>query len=195
MLLEIKNCDVGYGKPIIRGIEFSLDFGEVLNVYGENGVGKTTLLKAFLGISVLRGEIRVLSKNILDLTPIERVKYISIAFAETIRTDITVGRYFELSPFPIFKELVDAFGLLDILDKTFREISTGNNRKVQIVRALSSPAPVIALDEPFAHLDEKASKILWEIIEELRKRGKSFIITSHRPLGVVRNFKLPPTSP
>jgi len=63
MLVEIKNCDVGYGKPIIRGIEFSLDFGEVLNVYGENGVGKTTLLKAFLGISVLRGEIRVIKKH------------------------------------------------------------------------------------------------------------------------------------
>jgi ABC-type cobalamin/Fe3+-siderophores transport systems, ATPase components len=194
MLAEIRNCDVGYGKPIIRGIEFHLDFGEILNVYGENGVGKTTLLKAFLGISILRGEIRVLSKNILDLAPIERFRYISVAFAETIRTDITIGRYFELSPFPILRELIEAFGLSEILNRTFRDISTGNNRKVQIVRALSSPAPVIALDEPFAHLDDNASKVLWEIIEDLRRRGKSFIITSHRFLGVGRPFKLPPTS-
>ncbi len=192
MLAEIRDCDVGYGKPLIRGIEFSMDFGEILNIYGENGVGKTTLLKAFLGISILKGEIRVLSKNILDLTPIERVMYISIAFAETIRTDITVGRYFELSPFPILNELMEAFELSKIINRTFREISTGNNRKVQIARALSSPAPVIALDEPFAHLDEKSSKILWDIIGNLRKKGKSFIITSHKPLGIGRPFKLPP---
>jgi len=193
MLVEIRDCDVGYSKPIIRGVSFGLDFGEILNVYGENGVGKTTLLKAFLGISILRGEIRVLSKNIMDLTPIERVKYVSVAFAETIRTDITVGRYFELTPFPVTRDLIDAFGISEILCKTFREISTGNNRKVQIVRALSSPAPVIALDEPFAHLDERSSQVLLNIIEELRRKGKSFIVTSHKPLKVGRLFKLPPT--
>jgi ABC-type branched-chain amino acid transport systems, ATPase component len=55
MLLEIKNCDVGYGKPIIRGIEFSLDFGEILNIYGENGVGKTTPNEGVFGDLTFEG--------------------------------------------------------------------------------------------------------------------------------------------
>lgn len=190
--LEVKDCDVGYGKPILKGVSFSAGFGEILNIYGENGVGKTTLLKAFLGISALRGEIRVCSRNILDMAPIERVRYVSIAFAEVIRSDITIKRYFEISPSPIWEDLVEMFRISDIMDKTLREISTGQNRKVQLIRALSSSAPIIALDEPFSHLDEVSKGILYEIINDLVNKGKTIIITSHKPLGFGKSFKLPP---
>ncbi len=191
-VLEVKDCDIGYGKPILKSISFSVGSGEILNIYGENGVGKTTLLKAFLGISTLRGEIRVCSRNILDLAPIERIRYISIAFAEVIRSDITIKRYFEISPSPIWEDLVEIFRISDIMDKTLREISTGQNRKVQLIRALSSSAPIIALDEPFSHLDEVSKEILHEIIINLANKGKAFIITSHKPLGFGDSFKLPP---
>ncbi len=192
-VLEANGCYIGYAKPLLENISFQLDFGEVLNVYGENGVGKTTLLKAFLGISILKGEIKILSKNLLELSPLERAKLVSVMLGETIRADITVRRYFELYFSPISSDLIEVFGLKEVLDKTFKEISTGQNRKVQLVRALSSPAPVIALDEPYAHLDEKSKNNLTRIIEDIRKKGKVFIITSHKPLGFGKPFKLPPS--
>lgn len=192
-VLEAKDCYIGYTKPLFGNISFQLDFGEVLNIYGENGVGKTTLLKAFLGISILKGEIKVLSKNLLELSPLERAKLVSVMLGETIRVDITVKRYFELSFSPMSLDLIEAFELKEILNKTFKELSTGQNRKVQLVRALSSPAPVIALDEPYAHLDEKSKIRLTEIIEDILKKGKVLIITSHKPLGFGKPFKLPPS--
>ncbi len=193
-VLEIKDCAVGYGKPILKNISFSTYQGDIVNIYGENGVGKTTFLKAFLGVSMLEGEIKVCSRNILDLTPIEKVRYVSIAFAEVIKSDITVKRYFEISPSPIWQDLIDIFEVGKILEKPIREISSGQNRKVQLIRALSSPAPVIALDEPFAHLDEPSKYRLKEIIISLTQKGRTFVITSHKPLDFGNPFKLPPSS-
>ena len=190
--VEFVRCSIGYTYPILRDLNFSVEAGDLLNIYGDNGSGKTTLLKALVGAVSVKGEIRVFSRNILDLKPIERVRYVSVLFAEVLRGEITVRRYLSLSFTSSWWELVGYYGIEDLLDRPLKALSSGQNRKVQLVRALSSPAPVLALDEPFSHLDEGTKRKLKDHIRDLHRKGRTIIITSHKPLGMGRAMKLPP---
>ncbi len=192
--VEFVRCSVGYTSPVLEDLNFSVEAGEILNLYGDNGSGKTTLLKALIGAVSVRGEIRVFSRNILDLKPIERVRYVSVLFAEVLRGEITVRRYLALSFTSAWKDLAEYYGITDLLDRPLRSLSSGQNRKVQLVRALSSPAPVIALDEPYSHLDEGTKEKLTRNIQDLHRKGRTIIITSHRPLGIGRPLRVPPSA-
>ena len=69
MFLEIKNTTIGYQKPLISEVNASLDFGDVCLLIGNNGVGKTTLIKSILNqISLLQGDILINKKNVKKLT-------------------------------------------------------------------------------------------------------------------------------
>lgn len=190
--VEFVQCSIGYARPVLRSLNLSVEPGEILNIYGENGSGKTTILKALIGAVSVRGEIRVFSRNILELKPIERVRYVSVLFAEVLRGEITVRRYLSLSFTSAWEDLAGSFGIEDLLDRPMRSLSSGQNRKVQLVRALSSSAPVIALDEPYSHLDEETKEKLTESILSLHRKGRTIIITSHRPIGIGRPFRVPP---
>ncbi len=190
--VEFVRCSIGYSRPVLEDLNLSVEPGEILNIYGENGSGKTTILKALIGAVSVRGEIRVFSRNILELKPIERVRYVSVLFAEVLRGEITVRRYLSLSFTSVWKDLAHLYGIWDLLDRPMRSLSSGQNRKVQLVRALSSPAPVIALDEPYSHLDEETKGRLTESILSLHRKGRTIIITSHRPIGIGRPFRVPP---
>ncbi|NPA79618.1 MAG: ATP-binding cassette domain-containing protein [Thermotogae bacterium] len=190
--MEFVRCSVGYTSPILRDLNLSVEMGEIVNFYGENGVGKTTILKAFVGAVSVWGEIRVFSRNLLEMKPIERVGYVSVLFAEVLRGEITVRRYLTLSPNSLWRELASEYGVDELLDRPLKALSSGQNRKVQLVRALSSSAPIIALDEPYSHLDEESRERLTEHIRYLNRKGKTFIITSHGPLGFGRPVRIPP---
>ncbi len=189
--VEFVRCSIGYSRPVLEDLNLSVEPGEILNIYGENGSGKTTILKALIGAVSVRGEIRVFSQNILDLKPIERVRYVSVLFAEVLRGEITVRRYLSLSFTSVWEDLAHLYGIEDLLDRPMRSLSSGQNRKVQLVRALSSSAPVIALDEPYSHLDEETKGRLTESILSLHRKGRTIIITSHRPIGIGRPFRVP----
>jgi len=189
--VEFVRCSIGYSRPVLEDLNLSVEPGEILNIYGENGSGKTTILKALIGAVSVRGEIRVFSQNILDLKPIERVRYVSVLFAEVLRGEITVRRYLSLSFTSVWEDLAHLYGIEDLLDRPMRSLSSGQNRKVQLVRALSSSAPVIALDEPYSHLDEETKGKLTESILSLHRKGRTIIITSHRPIGIGRPFRVP----
>ncbi len=189
--VEFVRCSIGYSRPVLEDLNLSVEPGEILNIYGENGSGKTTILKALIGAVSVRGEIRVVAQDILDLKPIERVRYVSVLFAEVLRGEITVRRYLSLSFTSVWEDLAHLYGIEDLLDRPMRSLSSGQNRKVQLVRALSSSAPVIALDEPYSHLDEETKGRLTESILSLHRKGRTIIITSHRPIGIGRPFRVP----
>ncbi|NPB04336.1 MAG: ATP-binding cassette domain-containing protein [Thermotogae bacterium] len=189
--VEFVKCSVGYTSPVVEGLNLRIDVGEILNLYGDNGVGKTTILKALVGAVSVRGEIKVFNRNILMLKPIERVRYVSVMFAEILRGDITVRRYLSLSLTSVWGEWARYYNINALLDRPLKSLSSGQNRKVQLVRILSSAAPVLALDEPFSHLDEETTRKLKSSLLELHRKGRTIIVTSHRPLGIGRPFKIP----
>ncbi len=194
--VEFVRCSIGYsGRPVIEDFTAHVEEGEILNVYGENGSGKTTLLRALIGAAVVRGSIRIFSRNILDLLPAEKVRYVSVLFGEVIRSDITSERYLSLSFMSDWRDLAEFFGISDLLHIPMRRLSSGQNRKVQLVRALSSTAPVLALDEPFAHLDEESKERVLQKVLDLRRKGRTIIITSHKPLGLGKAVRLTEFNP
>ena len=84
MFLEIKNTNIGYQKPLISEVNTSLDFGDVCLLIGNNGVGKTTLIKSILNqISLLNGEILINKKQNNQLSNKEIAEQIAVVFAKS----------------------------------------------------------------------------------------------------------------
>ncbi|HPZ24809.1 MAG TPA: ABC transporter ATP-binding protein, partial [Kaistella sp.] len=84
MFLQLKKTDIGYKTPLIKGVETSLKLGEVCLLIGNNGVGKTTLIKSILNqIPVLDGEIFLNRKNIKILSSKEIAEQIAIVFSKS----------------------------------------------------------------------------------------------------------------
>ena len=185
MHLEVNKANIGYNKTLILNANTSLNLGEVCLLIGNNGVGKTTLIKSILHQTpLLSGEISINNKNIKNLSVKEIAENIAVVFSKsiipqnyTVEDLISLGKYIH---YPFYfelkkedrKEVSDIIKELD-LDQykhtLLRNLSDGNLQKAFIGRALTQNSPIIILDEPTTHLDEK-NKII--ILKTLRKLAK-----------------------
>ena len=101
MHLKIKQAKIGYKKPLISNADTSLNLGEVCLLIGNNGVGKTTLIKSILNqIPLLKGEIRISNKNTNELSAKEIAEQIAVVFSNsvvpqnyTVEDLISLGKY------------------------------------------------------------------------------------------------------
>ena len=185
-VLEARGLTIGYGEKIIaRNIDLFLKKGEAVAVIGRNGAGKTTLLKTLAGaLDPLDGEVLLLGEKTVAKQRIGRVFYvpqmpdylfIGSSLEEELReTARKTGRSMEwlTSHIPWFSE-----------ERTISpyRLSHGQRRWLSIIIAYSYGAPVILLDEPSSGLDLKLFRQLVELVEELRNRGMSFLISTHDP--------------
>ena len=122
--LEIQNTSIGYSEPLISDINTSLELGEVCLLMGNNGIGKTTLIKSILGQNkLLSGEISINGKAILKLNPNEIASQIAIVFSKaeipdnyTVIDLISLGKYIH---YPYYFKLneKDKVEIDDIIDK------------------------------------------------------------------------------
>ncbi|WP_332020161.1 ABC transporter ATP-binding protein, partial [Kaistella sp.] len=110
MFLELKNTAVGYKTPLIRGIETDLALGEICLLIGNNGVGKTTLIKSILNqISLISGDILLDGKNIKTLSNKEIAERVAVVFSKsqipanyTLTDLVSLGKYIH---YPYYFEL------------------------------------------------------------------------------------------
>ena len=104
MFLEIKNTNIGYQKPLISEVNTSLDFGDVCLLIGNNGVGKTTLIKSILNqISLINGEILINKKQNNQLSNKEIAEQIAVVFSKsqipanyTTQDLVSLGKFIHL---------------------------------------------------------------------------------------------------
>ena len=157
MFLQLKKTDIGYKTPLIKGVETSLKLGEVCLLIGNNGVGKTTLIKSILNqIPVLDGEIFLNKKNIKILSSKEIAEQVAIVFSKsqvpanyTLKDLISLGKYihypyyFELndSDRQEVDEIIESLNLNQYKDFQLQKLSDGNLQKAFIGRALAQNSP------------------------------------------------------
>jgi len=204
MYLEIRQANIGYDKTLISNAHADLKLGDVCLLIGNNGVGKTTLIKSILQqASLLNGEILINQKNIKDLSVKETAENIAVVFSKsnvpqhyTVEDLISLGKYIY---YPFYFELKkedrdEISHIIDELDLTqyrhtlLKNLSDGNLQKAFIGRAIAQNSPVIILDEPTTHLDEKNKLIILKTLRRLAKEQHKIILFSSHDWRLAKEF-------
>ncbi len=188
-MLDVINLNFDYAeKPLLQGVQFSLDKGSLLHLRGANGAGKTTLLKLLAGLlHPSQGEIRYQGTPIAaDLATYQRnICYVGhkpgVSLLLTVRENCRFDLQRHRSALSI-DALLALFSLSDLADMPCGLLSVGQRRRVGLMRLLMSDAPLWLLDEPLVALDTEAVTLLMQCLaDHLAKKGQ-VILTSHQNL-------------
>ena len=187
MLLEVRDLDVRYGESrVICGVSFSLGVGETLAVMGRNGMGKTTLLKALIGMLPTRGGSILLDGAELAGLPSHRRVVAGLGFVPqgrmifphlTVEENILVGMEsvkragmpgWIFETFPVLREMRNRKG---------GNLSGGQQQQLAIARALVGDPKVLILDEPTEGIQPSIIKDIARTLNRLKsERGFSLLV-------------------
>ena len=188
-MLEIKGLSFAYetSKPVLRGVELSLEDGKVGILLGRNGAGKSTLLKIITGIlKPSAGSVLFDGQDLLAMTRRQRAALVAYVPQQIDYGDLTVyqtvltGRvsYYSVKPsksdLDVVEKVISEMDLSDVSCRNVQELSGGERQKVAIARALAQEPKVLVFDEPTGNLDI-ANELL--IIREARKIAHNKNIT------------------
>ncbi|MEM0073308.1 MAG: ABC transporter ATP-binding protein [Thermoplasmatales archaeon] len=188
-MIDISDLTVTYGKKVaVQGFNLRINDGEHIILMGPNGSGKTTVLKAILGLVPHKGEIRIDGKEVSSLSRRElarKVAYVpqifSTLYTFSVREFISMGLYSVTKDWSSDDERVAEamrrVRLWELRDRNISNISGGELQKAVIARALVQDSKYIMMDEPTAHLDIKSTKEVLEIVDSLDEKG--VVIVSH----------------
>lgn len=199
-MIRVDNLSVAYGKglpDIIRNMSFNLETGGILNILGQNAVGKTTLIRVLTReLQSFRGSIMVGGCDISQYSIRDYAKKIGVV-STTFRTSqnllvadyLVTGFVNQMTPFAKpTKEYVDkayavlaSFGKQDLFNKQIEQLSSGERQIVMIARVLLQNPEIIIVDEPTANLDVKNQIAVLDQIKQLSARGYTILITTHNP--------------
>ncbi|WP_448521196.1 ABC transporter ATP-binding protein [Pseudothermotoga sp.] len=185
-VIETKNLCKYYGKH--RGIvdvSFSVEEGEIFGFIGPNGAGKTTTIRILLGlIFPTSGTARIFGKDCTREGHEIRKEIGYVPGEVNYYSDVTVDEllnysasFYDRVDKKYIKELCEIFELDP--KKKFRELSTGNKKKVAIVQALLHKPKLLICDEPTNGLDPIIQNRLFEILRELKEQGTTIFFSSH----------------
>ena len=185
-----KDLVPGYnGRGIVSKLDFSVNKGDYLYVVGENGVGKSTLIKTLLSlIPPVTGEI-ILSEGFerSDIGYLPQRTDAQKDFPATVQEVVFSGILAKSKNKWFIKkeeknealERLKKLGIYDLKNKCFADLSGGQQQKVLLARALTAAGRLLVLDEPVTGLDPIAQKDMYNLINDLNKNGVTIIMISH----------------
>ena len=186
-MIEIKNLDFSYKKtPVFNNINLSFPQGAIYGLLGENGVGKTTLLKIICGLQrPVSGTSTVDGLTSYDRLPAMLQRIVFLPDEVTLPDNATPQKYVnELAPFyPTFSQgtFLHLMQELEVEpDRKFREMSFGQQKKSLIAASLSLGTDYVLLDEPTNGLDIPSKAQFRSILSKIADEGKTIIISTHQ---------------
>ena len=175
-MIRIKNVSKHYGKQkVLAGINLTFEKGKVYGIVGKNGAGKTTLFRCLADIETYDGSIDsdyIDLKNHIGLLETNPVLLSRITGWEYLKL-LTKARKVEVNDF----EIQNIFDLP--LDQYAETYSTGMKKKLALTAILLQKNEVFILDEPFSGVDIQSNILITAIIDELRRKDKIVLISSH----------------
>lgn len=189
-ILTVKDLAVSYGsKTVINNINFTVCEEDFLVIFGENGSGKSSLLKTLLSLKA-PSEGRIIFENGLRRDQIGYLPQITPQqkdFPASALEVVLSGclNKMGLKPFYGKKEKalaqknMELLNVYDLKGECFRTLSGGQKQRVLLARALCSAGKMLLLDEPVAGLDPLATRDFYEAIDHINKNGVCIIMVSH----------------
>lgn len=184
-----ENASLGYdGKPIVTGLNFTVNAGDYLCIVGENGSGKSTLMKTILNLTPpLAGSIHMEGLKPTQIGYLPQQTQVQRDFPASVMEIVLSGFQGQRGwrPFYTKEEKAAAsanlkkLGLEGFERRCYRELSGGQQQRVLLARALCATQKCLLLDEPISGLDPKATAQMYEIIEQLHREGITIIMISH----------------
>lgn len=186
--LSGENVSFAYGdKPVFEGLNFSIQPGEIVALQGENGHGKSTLIKVVCGLlKNYQGSIRI-GKTDLKRVSLESWRRLvayapqnPMLFGVTVRENVMLGN--PDAPKELVDKYMEDFGISALSERTVSEdtdLSGGERQKISIIRAMLKKSELLILDEPSNHLDINSIEALKRHIRDM---DKTVIFISHDPL-------------
>ena len=185
-IIEVNNLEKKYGDVnAVNGISFSVEKGEVFGILGPNGAGKTTTVEMIEGLRKPNsGTINVC--NIDALKEPQRIKEIigvqlqATSLYDNIRVKEAIelfGSYYKNS-LPA-EQIMEEVSLMEKKNSPVSKLSGGQKQRLSVGLALVNDPEIIFMDEPTTGLDPQARHNVWSIVEKLRERGKTVVITTH----------------
>jgi ABC-2 type transport system ATP-binding protein len=185
-MVEVKDLKKHYGdKKAVNGVSFTVKKGEIFGILGPNGAGKTTTLEMMETLRTIDSGQALIDGIDVAEHP-DKVKYLigvqpqTPAFQDKTKLTEVVEMFAAAYGEHVdVKEFLRDVGLEDKANNYVEDLSGGQKQRLSITTALVHNPKVFFLDEPTTGLDPQARRNLWELIEKVRDRGISVIMTTH----------------
>lgn len=197
MVIQTKNIIKSYGSlQVLRGIDLSIEQGEIVSIVGRSGAGKTTILQ-IMGTLLQpdSGDVYILDTNISNLREKQLAKFRNTTIGFVFQFHHLLAEFTALENvcIPAFlqgvpkkkaekraKELLDFLNVANRITHKPAELSGGEQQRVAVARALMNNPAIIFADEPSGNLDTKNKTELHELFFSLRKEfNQTFVIVTH----------------
>lgn len=197
-ILQLKNVKKSFGGvKALKGVDLAIKKGEIHCLAGENGCGKSTLIKIISGVYTAdEGEIQMNDMPYTKLTPVQAIEQgIQVIYQDfSIFPNLTVAENLALNKElmnkrkwvnykrfrSIAKEAISKIDFKVDLDERVENLSVADKQLIAISRALLNDAKLIIMDEPTTALTKKEVKALFEIIKHLQSQGIAILFVSHK---------------
>lgn len=179
--LEVKNINKKYkNKVVLNDINFSIQSGEIVALIGKNGAGKSTLINIITKlIQQDSGQSKIFEKEKFDRNLIGVMMQGNISLDRiTVKEIIKLTRTYYRNPMS-YQAILALSELQNYTNHPMDKLSGGQKRKLQFALTLAGNPDLIFLDEPTVGMDAESRTKFWKHIDELKKQGKTFLITSH----------------
>lgn len=188
-MLKVDNIVKYYGKNCaVNGLSFEVKDGEIFGLLGENGAGKTTTFRTIMGLLNSDGGTVLLNDKKIDYSVTNKIGYLteerSLLTKLTVKEQIVFyGILKGMTEEEVLKKLdflLKEFGIEEYKNRKIKELSKGNQQKIQFIAAVINDPILLILDEPFTGLDPINVEMFKKYIRKLQKNGCSIIFSSHQ---------------
>lgn len=199
--LECKDLVCGYDKkPVTCPLNFEVNEGDYLSIIGENGIGKSTLVKTLLRLipalsgSIVYGEgIKYNEVGYLPQQSLAQRDFPATVYEIVLSGTLSRRKnklFYNTEDKNIAFKNIERMGITNLINKSYRNLSGGQQQRVLLARALCSTTKLIILDEPVTGLDPKAALEFYELLNSLNdNEGLTIIMVSHDMGSTVKNAK------
>ncbi len=193
LAVEVADLTVAYrDRPVLWDVDLSVPAGVLMAVVGPNGAGKTTLMKAILGlVRPAAGQVRIHGRPYASQR--RRVAYVPQRgsvdwdFPTTVLDIVMMGRYGHLGwvrrpgrrERALALEALAKVGMTEFTGRQISQLSGGQQQRVFLARALVQDAAVYFMDEPFQGVDARTERAIVELLQGLRREGRTVVVVHH----------------
>ena len=188
-MLKVANISKSYGEVLaVDNLSFTVKPGEIFGLLGVNGAGKTTTFRIIMGLlDADQGEVTLNGKKI-DYSVTDKIGFLTEE--RSLLTKLTVkeqclfyGALKGMTKEKILKrldELLERFQITEYKDRKIKELSKGNQQKIQFITAILNEPELLILDEPFTGLDPINIELFKKEIIQMAQKGSMIIFSTHR---------------
>jgi len=188
-LISANDLTIGFSDLVLyRDLSFEINEGDYVFVIGENGTGKTTLMRTLLGLrKPLKGEVKTDGLSLSEIGYLPQQTIVQRDFPASVKEIVLSGFVGRLGMKPFYSakqkkaamEAMKKFGVDNLASRCYRDLSGGQQQRVLLARTLCAATKVLLMDEPVAGLDPFVTEEFYGLVEKLNREGMTIIMISH----------------